>query len=104
MRGFAPDGAGGLAKLRLARWEGDKLVYAGRVGTGWDYRTAREIRNTLAPLARRTSPLAKPIKKKDTTWVEPWFEAEVAYADMTDDGMVRHPSFKALRRLPDKQA
>ena len=55
MRGFAPDGAGGLAKLRLARWEGDKLVYAGRVGTGWDHKTAREIRSALAPLARTTS-------------------------------------------------
>jgi hypothetical protein len=32
--GFAPDGAGGLAKLRLARREGGKLVYAGRVSTG----------------------------------------------------------------------
>ena len=94
--GFAPDGMGGLAKLRLARREGRKLVYAGRVGTGWDYRTAREIRSALAPLARGTSPLAKPIKKEDTTWVEPQFEAEVAYADMTADGMMRQPSFKAL--------
>jgi ATP-dependent DNA ligase len=41
--GFAPDGMGGLAKLRLARREGGKLIYAGRVGTGWDYKTAREI-------------------------------------------------------------
>jgi bifunctional non-homologous end joining protein LigD len=94
--GFAPDGTGGLAKLRLARREGGKLIYAGRVGTGWDYRTAREIRSALAPLARPTSPLATPIKKKDTTWVQPRFEAEVAYADITDDGMVRQPSFKAL--------
>ena len=69
--GFAPDGMGGLAKLRLARREGDKLVYAGRVGTGWDYRTARDIRNALAPLVRPTCPLAKPLRKKDTTWTEP---------------------------------
>jgi bifunctional non-homologous end joining protein LigD len=75
--GFAPDGAGGLAKLRLARREGGKPVYAGRVGTGWDYRTAREIRTALMPLSRSTSPLAKPIKKKDTTWVEPRYEAEI---------------------------
>jgi bifunctional non-homologous end joining protein LigD len=84
----------GLAKLRLARREGGKLVYAGRVGTGWDYKTAREIRTALTPLSRSTSPLAKPIKKRDTTWVEP--DAEVTYADITDDGMVRHPSFKRL--------
>lgn len=94
--GFAPDGMGGLAKLRLARREGGNLVYAGRVGTGWDYRTAREIRSALAPLARDTSPLSKPLRKLDTTWVEPRYEAEITYADITNDGMVRHPSFKAL--------
>jgi len=41
--------------------------------------------------SRRTSPLAKPLKKPDTTWVEPRFGAEI-----TDDGMVRHPVFKSL--------
>jgi bifunctional non-homologous end joining protein LigD len=94
--GFVPDGAGGLAKLRLARREGRTLVYVGRVGTGWDYKTARAVRAALAPHARPTSPLSKPIRKRDTTWVEPHFDAEVAYADITDDGMLRHPSFKGL--------
>jgi bifunctional non-homologous end joining protein LigD len=72
------------------------LVYAGRVGTGWDRETAREIRRALEPLARPTALLAKPLKKTDTTWVEPHFDAEITYAEITDDGMVRHPSFKAL--------
>jgi bifunctional non-homologous end joining protein LigD len=94
--GFVPDGAGGLAKLRLARREGRTLVYAGRVGTGWNHKTARAVRAALAALARPTSPLSKPIKKRDTTWVEPRFDAEITYADVTDDGMVRHPSFKRL--------
>jgi ATP dependent DNA ligase C terminal region len=58
--------------------------------------TARAVRGALAPLARSTSPLTKPIKKRDTTWVEPRFDAEITYADVTDDGMVRHPSFKRL--------
>jgi ATP-dependent DNA ligase len=96
--GFVPDGAGGLAKLRLARREGRKLIYAGRVGTGWDHKTARAIRRALEPLARSTSPLTTPIRKRDTTWVEPRYDAEVTYADITDDGMVRHPSFKSLTR------
>jgi len=38
--------------------------------------------------------LAKPLKKRDTTWVEPCFDAEITYAEFTDDGMVQHPSFK----------
>jgi hypothetical protein len=35
-------------------------------------------------------------KKADTTWVEPRFDAEITYGEITDDGMVRHPSFKQL--------
>src|SRR5262245_4106076 len=54
---------------------GRKLIYAGRVGTGWDHRTARAIRRALEPLARSTSPLTTPIKKKDTIWIEPRFDA-----------------------------
>src|SRR5262249_34381489 len=38
----------------------------------------------------------KPLKKRDTTWVEPRFDAEITYAEITDDGMVRHPVLKAL--------
>ena len=52
---------------------------------------ASDVRRTLEPLARPTVPLAKPIKKPDTTWVEPRFDAEITFAEITDDGMVRHP-------------
>jgi bifunctional non-homologous end joining protein LigD len=69
---------------------------SGGVGTGWDRKTAWEVRRALAPLARSMAPLGKPLKKRDTTWVEPRFDAEITYAEITDDGMVRHPVFKAL--------
>ena len=84
------------AKLRLARREGDALIYVGRVGTGWDRKTAAALRRTLAPLACTACPLAKKIKRADTIWVEPRYEADVAYSEITSDGMVRHPSFKGL--------
>jgi hypothetical protein len=35
-------------------------------------------------------------QKADTTWVDPRFDAEIAYAEITSDGMVRQPSFKPL--------
>ena len=92
--GFVPEGSDGILKLRLARRDGDALVYVGRVGTGWDRETARTIRRALEPLARAASPLSTSLKKKDTRWVEPKFDAEITYAEITDDGMVRHPSFK----------
>jgi bifunctional non-homologous end joining protein LigD len=94
--GFVPEGSNGLLKLRLARREPAGLVYVGRVGTGWDRETARTVRRALEPLARRTAPLAKPLGKADPIWVEPRYDAEITYAEITDDGMVRHPSFKAL--------
>jgi hypothetical protein len=61
-----------------------------------DHKTAGEIRRVLEPLARPTAPLAKQLKKQDTTWVEPRFDAEITYAEITDDRMVGHPSFKRL--------
>jgi bifunctional non-homologous end joining protein LigD len=94
--GFVPEGSSGLLKLRLARREGRELVYVGRVGTGWDRKTAGDIRRVLESLARPTPPLAKPLKKQDTTWVEPRIDAEITCAEIPDDGMVRHPSFKRL--------
>jgi hypothetical protein len=42
--------------------------------------------------------LASPrwLKRADTTWVEPHFEADIVYTEATSDGMLRHPSFKGL--------
>ena len=94
--GFVPEGSTGLLKLRLARREDAALVYVGRVGTGWDRETARTIRRSLEPLARPMAPLTKLLRKADTVWVEPRFDAEITYNEITDDGMVRHPSFKRL--------
>ena len=96
--GFVPEGASGILKLRLARQEGGALLYVGRVGTGWDHQTAHTVRRALEPLARPTSPLTVPVKKRDTTWVEPRFNAEITYLEITKDGMVRQPSFKGLFR------
>ena len=94
--GFAPEGGGGLAKLRLARRDGRDLIYVGRVGTGWDRKSAVEIRRALTPLSRATCPLVRPIKRADTVWVEPRFEAEVTFTEITSEGMLRLPSFKML--------
>jgi bifunctional non-homologous end joining protein LigD len=48
------------------------------------------------PLIRKSPALAKPLRKKDTVWVEPTIEAEIAFRGMTGDGMLRHASFKKL--------
>jgi bifunctional non-homologous end joining protein LigD len=49
---------------------------------------------------RRTPPVAKPLRRKDTIWVEPKFEAIVEARGLTDDGMLRHPTFKGWLTKP----
>lgn len=95
--GFVPAKGNSLAALRLSRRESKALVYAGKVGSGFSVRTAQSVRERLAPLIRKSPPVAKPLRKKDTIWVEPMFEAEVEFRGMTSDGMLRHPSFKGLK-------
>jgi bifunctional non-homologous end joining protein LigD len=95
--GYVPAKGNSIAALRLARREGDKLVYAGKVGTGFSVLTAQSVRARLEPLMRKTPPTAKPLNRPDTTWVEPTVEADIACIDLTDDGMVRHANFKGLK-------
>ena len=96
--------SGGISALRLGRRERRELLYAGKVGTGFDRKSAAEVRRQLEPLAVKRSPLTTPIKKPGTIWVEPKFEAEVAYGHITHDGLVRHPSFKRLIASGDDYA
>ena len=46
--------------------------------------------------ARVTPRLAKPLKRPDTIWVEPKVIANIAFTELTEDGMLRHASFKGL--------
>lgn len=89
-----------IASLYLGRWEGDRLVYAGKAQTGYTLAAARAVRQRLDPLIIGTSPLSHPIKKPKATWVEPQVCAEVAYGGVTDDGLLREPVFKGLQKEP----
>jgi bifunctional non-homologous end joining protein LigD len=86
-----------IASLYVGRRENGKLLYAGKVRTGYTEATARELRERLDPLIRRTSPLDVRIKKPKATWVEPTVDAEVAFGALTDDGLLREAVFKGLR-------
>jgi bifunctional non-homologous end joining protein LigD len=86
-----------IASLYVGRHEGKKLVYAGKVRSGYTETTARELREKLDPLIRKQSPLTVPIKKPKATWVEPEVDAEIEYGALTDDGLFREAVFKGLR-------
>lgn len=86
-----------IASLYVGRREGDKLLYAGKVQSGYSLEAAREVREALDPYIRRQTPLSQPIVKPKATWVEPVVDAEVAYSSTTDAGLLREAVFKGLR-------
>jgi bifunctional non-homologous end joining protein LigD len=93
----------GLGALLLAVYD-DKhqLRYAGRVGTGFDAAGLKSLRAKLDPLERDSSalagdPRARPAGNETVHWVKPELVAEVAYAERTADGSVRHATFQGLR-------
>ncbi len=88
-----------IASLYLGRWEGDRLVYAGKAQTGYTLAAAREVRERLNPLIIGKSPLSHPINKPKATWVQPQVCADVDYGGVTDDGLLREPVFKGLQRV-----
>jgi DNA ligase D-like protein (predicted ligase) len=87
-----------LGALLVGHFEGDRLRYAGKVGTGFTRATLRELSEQLAPLVRDTSPF-EPEKAvpRAATWVEPELVAEIAFMEWTPDGRLRHPAFRGLR-------
>jgi len=80
-----------------------KLVYCGKVGTGFSDATLADLHRRLSPLERDTAPFAvRPKVGGRPHWVEPKLVAEVAFTEWTGDGRLRHPSFQGLRE--DKPA
>ncbi|SDY11441.1 DNA ligase D [Citreimonas salinaria] len=92
-----------FASLALGIEEAGEMVYAGKIGTGWDADTMDEIAARLKPLARKTAPAPVPAAEaRGMNWVTPRLVVEVRYAEVTEDGRLRHPSFEGLRE--DKPA
>jgi bifunctional non-homologous end joining protein LigD len=97
-----PKGArNGFGSLLLGYHGKDKgLVYAGRVGTGFDQTRLREMIRTLRGLERKDGPTDSappPRERRAAHWVEPKLVAEVSFTSWTHDGRLRHPVFVALR-------
>jgi bifunctional non-homologous end joining protein LigD len=86
-----------IASLYVGRRDGDRVLYAGKAGTGYTEKVARELREKLDPLIVKKSPLSVPVKKPKATWVQPIVDAEIEYGALTDDGLLREAVFKGLR-------
>ena len=102
--GFSdPEGARhGIGAVLVGYYDEDKrLIFAGRVGTGFTERMALDLRRKLDALERKQSPFAggplASLPKGGIHWVTPKLVCEVAFAEWTDEGSLRHPSFQGLR-------
>ncbi|MFL6862566.1 MAG: DNA ligase D, partial [Allosphingosinicella sp.] len=88
----------GFRALLLAVNEGGKLRYAGKVGTGFSMQAQHDLRARLDKLAAGKAAVAVPrAEARGAHWVKPELVAEVAFAEFTAEGIVRHASFLGLR-------
>ena len=94
-----------IGALQLADMVGGELVYAGRVGTGFNDAQLAELKALLDPNVRDEPPCAPPIgggaaqipEIKTTTWVDALHVCEVRFREWTPDGLLRHATFLRMR-------
>jgi bifunctional non-homologous end joining protein LigD len=91
----------GFGSLLLGYYDRNKkLVYAGRVGTGFDERLLGSTFRRLKQLQQSDPPTDKPPprrEQRDAHWVKPELVAEIKFTAWTRDGVLRHPAFVAFR-------
>ena len=99
----ASDKRSGFRSLHLAAKEGSRLTYAGKVGTGFNTAMIQDLSERMKALAVDDPPAEVPrAARRGSHWIEPKLVAEIAFTEFTSDGVLRHPSFIALRE--DKAA
>jgi bifunctional non-homologous end joining protein LigD len=102
-----------FSSLLLGVYDGKKLIYTGKVGTGFNAKMQTEMMELFKPLITDKVPFSeepdvnKPSRFRPdpphatVTWLKPELLCEVSYAEITSDGIMRHPSFKGMRSDKD---
>jgi bifunctional non-homologous end joining protein LigD len=95
----APRGAGlPFGSLLLGLYEGEKLRFAGHVGSGFNTQSHKKIFAKLQALHSDRCPFAEPPDSNEkANWVRPELVARVRYSSWTDEHRLRHPVFLAIR-------
>jgi bifunctional non-homologous end joining protein LigD len=88
--------------LLLGYYENGKLVFSGQVGTGFNAKLLRDIGAQLRKREQTTSPfVGVPRMKPEPHFVKPELVAQIAFAEWTNDGLLRQPVFLGLRADKD---
>ncbi|HEU4497583.1 MAG TPA: DNA ligase D, partial [Flavobacterium sp.] len=101
--GFSePQGSrNGIGALLCGYFDGDDLIYSGKVGTGFSDEALKELRAKLNLLERKTSPFKVPPRMQGIHWVNPELVAQLKFTEWTNSGSLRHPVFLGLREDKD---
>ncbi len=92
----------GLGALLVGYYESDDLVYAGKVGTGFDTKLLRDLRKRFDAIEIPEPPFTKAVglPRLGAHWVRPELVVQVAFIEWTVHGKLRHPRLLGIR--PDK--
>lgn len=91
-----------LGALLLGYYDGRDLVYAGKVGTGFDDATLRRLHGRLSASARDTPPFTRGlVRQADAHWVRPELVVQIGFTEWTRDGKLRHPRYLGVRTDKD---
>jgi bifunctional non-homologous end joining protein LigD len=93
-------GLKGFGALILGVYEEGRLVYAGRVGTGFTIKQRINLKLRLDQFSRETSAFSvipRDPALREAHWIEPKLVDVVSFIEWTSDGSIRHPSFQWLR-------
>jgi DNA ligase D-like protein (predicted ligase) len=90
----------GLGALLLGVYDSDgQLVYAGKVGTGFDEQTLHRLHDELSALEQDRSPFDRGNPPRaGVHWTKPRLVAQIGFSEWTTAGQLRHPRFQGLRR------
>jgi DNA ligase D-like protein (predicted ligase) len=92
----------GFGALVVGYHEDGKLLYAGKVGTGYTEETLKRLSERLRSLEQEDSPVDGPLpRERGIHWVRPELVAEVGFTEWTRDGRLRHPRYLGLRNDKD---
>jgi bifunctional non-homologous end joining protein LigD len=96
---LSSDDRGAIGALLVGFHDEGQLVYAGKVGSGFDERLLRDLQHRLEARLRTTPPFADvPAEmRRGVRWVEPDLVAQVEFSEWTDDHRMRAPVFLGLR-------
>ena len=87
-----------LGALLIGYYEDGDLVYAGKVGTGFDEATLRSLHERLSGIQENATPFARGlVRQRDACWVRPELVVQIGFSEWTRDGKLRHPRYQGVR-------